>query len=41
MVITEVNEESSVAFPLVVRHGHDTADIVFLSAVLLLREVTD
>jgi hypothetical protein len=37
--ITEINEESSVSFSLVVRHGHDTADVVLLRAVLLLGEV--
>ena len=39
--LTEVDEEPSVAFPLVVGHGHDAADIVLLLAVLLFGEVTN
>ena len=39
MKLTEIDEKSSISLPLIVRHGHDTADVVLLGAVLLLREV--
>ena len=39
--LTEVDEESSVALPLVVGQGHDAADVVLLGAVLLLGKVPD
>ena len=39
--LTEIDEESSVALSLVVRHGHDAADVVLLGTVLLLRKVSD
>ena len=34
--IAEVDDESPKALPLVLRHGHDARDIVFLLAGLLL-----
>ena len=38
--LTEVDEEAAVSFPLVVWHGHDTADVVLLLAVFLFGKVT-
>jgi len=37
--LTEINEESSIALSLVMWHGHDTADIILLGAVFLLRKI--
>ena len=39
--LTEVDEEPPVALTLVVRHGHDAADIVLLLTVLLFGEVAN
>ena len=39
--LTEVDEEPPVALTLVVRHGHDAADIVLLLTVLLFGEVSN
>ena len=38
--LTKVDEQPAVSLPLVVRHGHDAADVVLLGAVLLLAEVS-